>query len=550
MYELMIHLPDGGVSTVALDGTRYGLGRCSTAELCYPDDAGLSRNHLAFEWNGMAWMVVDLGSKNGTYVNGVRLTAPHVLAPGDKITAGHLSIDFLEASANVSQSTVVFVEATGPAANSTVVTSLRQVLEHSDAESEPKSAQHVDALIRAGRELVGHRPLGELFEVILGLSIEAVHASRGVLMTVEDGDLVMRANRGDGFRISTAVRDRVLIEKESLLVLDAQMEEAFRSRMSIVQQQVRSIIAVPLETEDRIIGLIYVDSPTLLVPFTKQDLSLLTVMANVAAIRIEHARLVQVEQTERMMAKDLEQAAEIQRRLLPDGPPSVPGLDIAGYNSPCRGVGGDYFDFFPYTDGRVGLLVADVAGKGMPAAMMMSSLHSRVQILAEEPCDLAEMTARLNRAVKKNSPSNLFITFFCCLLSPSTGELIYCNAGHNPPLIVRQNGAIEHLEDGGLPLGLFPHAQYEQKLAAMHAGDVLVLFSDGISEAPRPSDDEEFGEDRLAGIIKDNPGASTADLISGVIGEVEGWTKGAPAADDITLVIARRTTGLKSSPST
>ncbi|MCE5308284.1 MAG: SpoIIE family protein phosphatase [Acidobacteriales bacterium] len=543
MHELTIHLPGGEVSTVALEGKRYVLGRSTSVELCYPDVAGLSRSHLAFEWNGASWTVADLGSKNGTFVNGAKLTAQHVLVPGDKITAGHLSIDFHGESTGASENTVMFVQPARDTASSTVATNLQQVLEHRDAESALKSTQHMDALVRAGRELASHRPLNELFEVILGLSIEAVHASRGVLMTVENGDLVVRANRGEGFRISAAVRDRVLNDKASLLVLDAQMEEAFRSQMSIVQQQVRSMIAVPLETGDKIIGLIYVDSPTLLAPFTKQDLGLLTVMANVAAIRIEHARLVQVEQAERMMAKDLEQAAEIQRRLLPEAPPAVPGLEVAGYNSPCRGVGGDYFDFFAYADGRAGLLVADVAGKGMPAAMMMSNLHSRVQILAEEPCNWAEMTSRLNRAVTKNSPENRFITFFFCLLNPSTGELQYCNAGHNQPFIVRGDRTVARLEVGGLPLGLFPHAEYEQKSATIHEGDVLVLFSDGVSEAPRPDDDEEFGEDRLAGIVQENSGAPVSEVISSVIRAVAEWTRGAPPADDITLVVARRKPG-------
>jgi sigma-B regulation protein RsbU (phosphoserine phosphatase) len=263
-------------------------------------------------------------------------------------------------------------------------------------------------------------------------------------------------------------------------------------------------------------------------------------MANVAAIRIEHARLVQVEQAERLMAKDLEQAAEIQRSLLPDRPPQVPGLDVDGYNAPCRTVGGDYYDFFTYPDGRVGFLVADVAGKGMPAALMVSNLQSRVQVLAEAPDDLAEMASRLNRAVKKNSPTNRFITFFFAVLNPATGELAYCNAGHNPPLLIRADGSWERLPGGGLPLGLFLVAQYQQERAELRLGDALVMFSDGVSEAPRPSDDEEFGEERLAGLLAARQGESASGLISAVIGEVEDWTRGAPPADDITLVIARR----------
>ena len=146
-----------------------------------------------------------------------------------------------------------------------------------------------------------------------------------------DGDkLLAKAHKGDGFRISTAVRDRVINEKSSILVRDAQLDDAFKGRMSIVEQKVHTMMAVPLQTKDRIIGLIYVDSPFILREFTKDDLSLLTVMANVAGIKIENARLAEVEEAERIMKRDLSQAAEIQRRMLPDGAPEVPGCGPGG----------------------------------------------------------------------------------------------------------------------------------------------------------------------------------------------------------------------------
>ena len=144
---------------------------------------------------------------------------------------------------------------------------------------------------------------------------------------------------------------------------------ALREHMSIVEQKVRSMIAVPLQTNDRVIGLIYVDSPHLIREFSREDLNLLTVMANVAAIRIEHARLNEIEEAERAMAKDMEQAALIQKALLPSQPPAIAGLDIAGKTTACRTVGGDYFDYLTFPDGRVGVLVGDVAGKGMPASL-------------------------------------------------------------------------------------------------------------------------------------------------------------------------------------
>ncbi len=367
--ELLIHTPDGATRPLALERERYSLGRSSANELCYPEDAGLSRQHLALEREGDTWMVRDLGSKNGTFVNGVRITSPYPLSKNDRVTAGHIALDFAENSLPpMSDHTVVFIEGATPASttSTTVATSLKGVLGQDD---KLEGTPQMRALIRAGRELAGNMPLGELFKLIMNLSVDAVGATRGVLMTLEGKELVPQAALGEGFRISSTVRDRVIKEKTSLLVRDARLDEAFADRMSIVQQQIRSMLAVPLQTDDRVIGLIYLDSPHFIHEFTKDDLSLLTVMANVAAIRIEHTRLAEVEQTERLHAKELDQAADIQRGLLPVKAPEVPGVDLAGYNAACRTVGGDYYDFLPYPDGRVGLLVGDVAGKGMPAAL-------------------------------------------------------------------------------------------------------------------------------------------------------------------------------------
>jgi len=535
--ELLIQTPDGKTRTLLLDRERYTLGRSSTNELCYSEDAGLSRQHMVPEKTGTAWTVRDLNSKNGTFVNGVRIDTVYPLGPNDRITAGHLAIEFAE-KVTPAANTVIFVEgAAATAASTTVATSLEGLL--SD-EKEIAGGRQMRALISAGRELAGNMPLADLFNLIMDLSIDAVGAARGVLMTVEGDDLVVRAARGEGFRISRMVRDRVIREKTSLLVRDARLDEAFAERMSIVQQQIRSMLAVPLQTDDRVIGLIYLDSPHFVHEFTKDDLNLLTVMANVAAIRIEHTRLAEVEAAERMLAKELQQAAEIQQRLLPTCAPTVPGVDLAGYNAACRTVGGDYYDFLSYPDGRVGMVVADVAGKGMPAALLMSSLQARVQVLFDDPTDLAALVTRLNRIITTNCPTNRFITFFVGVLDPNTDELTYVNAGHNPPLLVHAGGKVEKLEGTGLILGILPVAKYEQKTCKLQAGDVVVLFSDGVTEASRPDVDEEFGEDRLAATLAELSHESAQSIIEAVNQRIQEFTGGSPPADDITMVVARR----------
>jgi sigma-B regulation protein RsbU (phosphoserine phosphatase) len=541
--ELLIQGADGQAKTYTLTGDRVTLGRSSQTELCFADDAGLSRQHLALEREGNDWNVQDLGSKNGTQVNNIPLKGKLRLKPGDRITAGHLVVVYDDHTMSPAAGGVVFFEGgeTDSPSTSTVVTSLEGALSNPTIvhDTGDRGAAQVRALIVAGQELAGNRPLPELFKKILDISIEAVGAQRGVLMTLEGSNLVVRAKKGEGFRISSAVRDRVLNEKKSLLVKDTQMDDAFRERLSIVEQKVRTLITVPLQTKDQIIGLIYVDSPFFVREFTADDLNLLTVMANTAAIRIEHARLTEVEQAERMMSRDLEQAADLQRRHLPSAPPTVPGVDLAGYNEPCRTVGGDYYDFFSYPNGRVAMVLGDVSGKGMPASLMMMGLQARVQALVDEPEDLGATMSRINKITCSKCPANRFITFFFCVLDPATGDMSYANAGHNPPFLVRRNGEVTMLTGGGPPLGILPGAPYAQQQTRLESGDVLVMYSDGVTEAQNPAE-EEFGEDRFSELLIANRDNSAAEIVDAVTQAILTWEAGGHSADDITLVVAKR----------
>jgi phosphoserine phosphatase RsbU/P len=540
--EILIQGPDGQTKTIPLSGSRLAVGRSSGVELSFPEDAGLSRQHFALEPAGDDWTVQDLGSKNGTFVNGIPLKARLVLRPGDRITAGHLSIVFAPESSAPAPDVVVF-EGSGKdmPSTSTLVTSLenanRTIVVEPGGGAKPSAA--MQALIHAGQELAENRPLGELFPLILDLSIQAVNAQRGVLLLLEGGELVAKAHKGDAFRISTGVRDKVLHEKSSVLVRDAQLDDAFKGRMSIVEQKVHTMMAVPLETKDRIIGLIYVDSPFILREFTRNDLSLLTVMANVAAIRIEHARLAEVEAAERIMQRELSQAAEIQGGMLPARAPEIAGLDLAGFNVPCRTVGGDYFDFFPYAGPSVGLALGDVSGKGMPASLMMMALHARVHVLAEGPGNLGDFMARLNKATCANCPSNRFITFFFSVLEAASGDLRFANAGHNPPVLLRASGEAQMLEGGGPVLGIISIAPYGEQRANLAPGDLLVLYSDGVTEANNP-DYDEFGEERFIRVLRENRARPAREILEAVTAALKEFTSGAPQADDITLVVAKR----------
>jgi serine phosphatase RsbU (regulator of sigma subunit) len=382
---------------------------------------------------------------------------------------------------------------------------------------------------------VAPRPLEELFGIILELATEAIGAERGVLMTLEPDGLRERARRGRSFRISQRVRDRVLDEKVSLIVPDTRLEEEWQLHQSIVSQGIRSLMAVPLQTDDRVIGLLYLDSPGAVRQFTAQDLELITVMGNVAAIRIERERLAEVEKSNQLLENELRQAAEIQRLCLPDSPPLVEGLDVAAHSVPCRTVGGDYYGYFDAPDGKLCLVVGDVAGKGMPASLLMMNLQARVQVLAQEVSDPGVMAEKLNRSLLGICPSNRFITLCICILDPTSGEFRYCNAGHERGLVLGADGSRAELDVGGPIIGLLKDVDFESGKGRLEPGGALVLFSDGVTEAMNP-EGEQLGQERLAALLEQCDGSSAAEMVGQVEECVGGWLCGAPAQDDVTVV--------------
>lgn len=544
--QIVIHGPDGSLKQVKLKNHPISIGRSTDNDFAYPNDLWLSRYHLRFERNGSGWTVKDCKSRNGTVVNNNSLRAKSfTISTGDRIYAGHLTIDVHD-TRETSKRVVAFVPQGRELLDrkSTIVTNLDQVLSKTSAEGALKgtalsNSQAVRALIRAGQELAGHRPLDQVFSVILDLALSAVSAARGVILALENGELEVRASKGDDFSISTMVRDRIIREKCSFMISDAQLDAAFREQKSIVAHRVHSMMAVPLQTGDRVIGLLYVDTGSLIRPFVQEDLDLLTVMANVAAIRIEHARLALIEQSEKLLESELAQASEIQKSLLPREIPECPGYDLAGLNLPCYSVGGDYYDFLPYEDGRLGIVVGDVAGKGMAAALMMSSLQARVQMLAESQVDPAAALLALNRKIGSRFPPGRFITFFYGLLDPASGQVEYANAGHNYPFLVRADGSVRHLTGHEMVLGIFEATVYNRYRQAVEPGDLLALFSDGVTEA-RNAEQIEFGEERLAAFLADRHHLPLKEIIRDLVEEVRQWTGQTSFADDFTMVLVRR----------
>jgi serine phosphatase RsbU (regulator of sigma subunit) len=241
----------------------------------------------------------------------------------------------------------------------------------------------------------------------------------------------------------------------------------------------------------------------------------------------------------RRIEKDLRQAAEIQKRLLPGDPPRFGNFDIAAANIPCYEVGGDYYDFIPIDADRLGVVIADVSGKGISAALLMASLRAALLAEVHPGFDIAGMAGRLNDFVHRSTDSKSFITFFFGTLDRRTGDLPYVNAGHNPPFVVRKSGEIVALGTSGFALGMFPGVSFEPGTVRLEAGDTAVLFTDGIPEA-RNAVGKEFTEVRFRDLVADRRNLAAGEICREVLEEAHSFAAAAEPCDDITLVVLRQ----------
>ena len=339
-------------------------------------------------------------------------------------------------------------------------------------------------------------------------------------------------------RVSRNVLDEVVIRGKSVLTSDAQHDPRFASG-TVVLQGVRSVLAVPLGVAEKVFGIIYADSPIAEGRFTEDHLKVLTTLASVAAIRVENAKLVEERLERERLERELALASEIQQRFQPTAPPTVPGYELQGISFPCYEIGGDYYDFIQRDDGRLIVALGDVSGKGTAAALLMSSLHAAVHAQSGSHDSLVDTISAVNRYLADNIPANRFVTLFYAELEPESGALSFLNAGHNPPLIVHSAGTVEQLASGGLPLGIKRDADYREGKTQMQYGDVLVIYSDGVTEAMSPSG-EEFGPTRLYEVVSRNIESSASGIRDRIESSLTKFSQGTSASDDITLVIVKR----------
>jgi serine phosphatase RsbU (regulator of sigma subunit) len=372
-----------------------------------------------------------------------------------------------------------------------------------------------------------------------------VQADRGfvVMRTKPDGPIApvaVKARRSgdeDRMRISRTILEEAMKSRKAFLSADAATDERFGMAQSIADFSIRSLICAPMISSDgEPIGVIQIDTLNQRAKFTDEDLEVLAGVASQAAVAIDNAKMHEQVVAQRALQRDMELARQMQRTLLPSKPPQVPGYFFFDYYQAARQVGGDYFDYVQLPGGRYAVIVGDVAGKGVPAALMMARLSADVRFaLASEP-DPAKAIQQINDSFHQHDLSDRFVTMIAVVLNAATNELTMVNAGHMAPFLRRQGGGVETIgeEAAGLPLGVAPGYEYQASTHVLEPGNVVTLFTDGFSEAMNAAGDL-YGLERLQAQIG-SPAMNAADFGQRILEDVRQFVNGVDQADDMCLV--------------
>lgn len=406
------------------------------------------------------------------------------------------------------------------------------------------------ALSDLGRAITGVRDSKTLAEIVSQQLATFLHVEP-IRVFVERGNCYMEPgidqNTGAFFlKSSPVVRQLQLLGSPAKLdFADPQSwVHGLPEHESALLLNLHARVLVPVTADRRFMGIVVSGPKRWDMQFSRADLQFLTAAASQIGLALENVRLIdniraEIAARERLN-RELEIAREVQQHLFPQSLPKVKGLDVAGYCRPASGVGGDYYDFLHLETGRLGIAIGDVSGKGIAAALLMASLRAslRGQSIAPDGSAISGMIGRVNRLVYEASAENRYATFFYAEFDPATYRLRYVNAGHNAPVLIAENGEITRLEEGGTVLGLFPNAGYSEQDVRLSPGDLLVAFTDGITEALDPNE-QEYGETRLLASLRSRQPRSAADLISDLLARVDAFTSETPQHDDMTLVVLR-----------
>lgn len=519
-----------GQRIVKLDRPLLRIGRRSGADV-HLTSVDISREHAEIVLDGAEYRLCDRGSRYGTFVNGEQITE-HVLAHRDTIRLGRRD-------AGVELVFVLDATETSFGYSPSDLGDLRQTA----------------AILNGLRAIGSGRVLDEVLSLVIDSAIDVTHAERGFIMLADRlGTLEFKTARarggislpGSSFRTSEKIPREVFQRGRAQMVADLFDDAMAADHGGTIASGIRHVLCVPLLVsaggEDvgakapKVIGVLYLDGRERGEMTSQATSDSLEAFATQAALAIDSARLYAESAEKARTDRDLRIAAEIQRALLPDPTHERHTCDLAAASVPCRTVGGDFFDYLDVDGPALGFALGDVAGKGPPAALLAAVVQSTFIAQASLSLDPADTMGRINTAMLRRAIEARFATMCYGVVSPN-GELRYCNAGQEPPLLIQRDSA-RWLETGGPVVGLLPSAQYESETVALSHGDLVVFYSDGVSEARNVANDE-FGRDRILACLQHCHGLKSDAVLDSLLAAVNDFASGAPQADDITALVFR-----------
>lgn len=540
--QILLHQPNMPPAALTLSGDEtITLGRAS--ECTVPiKDRFLSRRHAEITFDSGRWLVRDCGSVNGTMLNGQKLFEAMALRPGDRITLGDTEVIVQgEPEEMMMRSQIVAVD------SSSAAKSIVLPLEEAIDDRATRGRERASILAELAVEFIEERPTSELFDFILDKIMVLLQPSRAALALLgRDGHTFydVRLHRLDPTDSNDLVISRTLLGEViegrkviSFMDVDAVNDKLARAA-SIIGQRIRAAVCAPLVVNDVVSGVLYLDFLAGRGEVTSDDLRLIAQIARFAAVKLETTRLREEAIAKARFDEELRTAYVIQSRLLPATLPALDGYEFAGTNKPCRTVSGDYYDVIVRPDGRIYFVIADVSGKGITAALVMTSLATAFSIFTRTDPTPAELVRELNVTLVPKTAPTKFATLFAGLLDPATGRVEFTNAGHVPPLVVGRDG-VQQLTTTDMVIGLFAAAQYRNQSVTLAPGDSLVLFTDGVTEAENEAE-EQLGLDPVATLLTPMHGTSAGELLQSIERHVAAFTCDAPAGDDVTMLALTR----------
>ncbi len=544
MKTLVLHIP--GRPPIPLEGEAksWTLGRSSQNDVAIQDPS-LSRHHARISLKDGVPYLEDMGSLNGTFINGERITLPHPLKDEDDILFGHVPAN-LGTRSRGPRVRIGNETDTSSSAGSLVLPldRIRAAPLRSEAPETLRLREVIREIQGLSLELLEDSPPEQLLSHLLDRLWTLLKPWRAAIL-IQDGKQVLQtvASRGpEGDRpilLARSLVDAALERKESVL-FNVLADNQGLASPSLVLSGVTSAMVTPLEHQGVVKGLLYLDSHPPRPPFDEEDLRLASTLAHLATAKLEQARMREEAMARKKMDQELDLARHIQQGLLPGFPPDIPGYEVHGNNLPSRQVSGDLFGWWPRSDGRWLFCLADVSGKGLGPGLLMASLQATLEAWTERDLSTADLAFQLSRVLARHTDGRRFITAFLALLDPQTGLLTYTNAGHNPALFIHPDGAFESLEAQGLPLAMLPGQPYSERTFELLPGDLLAVYTDGITEATNPAGDE-FGPEALTELLVAGRQESLLGMDVTLLGELDRFGEGAPFMDDRTILMLRKT---------